>query len=201
MDATSFSLLERLQSDAQSPAWQRLVELYDPLIRHWLRRHEVLAQDADDLAQEVLAVLVRRIGEFEHNGRTGAFRAWIRAITANCLRDFYSVRRNRPLATGSSSLQDVLAEWADPQSSISRQWDDEHDRLVTRRLMEMLRSEFAPTTWKAFEGLTFKGQTAQEVATDLGVTPNAVYIARSRVLARLRQEARGLIDRDATDFS
>lgn len=194
MDATSFSLLDRLQSGPESSAWRRLVELYDPLVRQWLRRHDVLAQDADDIAQEVLAVLVRRIGEFQHNGRPGAFRAWLRTITARVLGDFYAVRRNRPLATGSSSLQELLAEWSDPRSAVSRAWDDEHDKLVTRRLLEMLRDEFEPSTWKAFEGVMLRGLTAQQVAAETGLTPNAVYIARSRVLARLRQEARGLID-------
>lgn len=197
MSATSVSLLQRLRSpDAgdSSEAWRSLVELYGPLIRHWLRQHAALAPDADDLVQEVLAVLVRRIGDFQHNGRLGAFRVWLRTVTRHCVSDFYATRRNRPLATGSSSVQEALGELARVDSPLSQLWDREHDLWVVRRLVEMLRGEFEPRTWLAFEGVALQGRPAAEVAAELGLTTNAVVIAKSRVLRRLNEEAEGLID-------
>ena len=193
MTTTSVSLLGRLKQPDEGRAWGQLIELYGPLIRYWLKQHAALASDADDIVQEVLAKLVQCIGQFEHNGRSGAFRTWLRGITHNCVRDFYAVRRNKPLATGGSSVQDALGELARVDSPLSALWERDHDLWVTRRLIEMLRSEFEPRTWAAFEGVTLQNRSAAEVAAELGITPNAVAIAKSRVLRRLNEEADGLV--------
>ena len=92
MEATSPSLLDVLHDNTDPSAWQRLVDLYTPLIRGWLRRLSVRDHEADDLVQEVLAVVVRRFPDFKHNSRTGAFRAWLRSITVNCGRGSKSAR-------------------------------------------------------------------------------------------------------------
>ena len=84
MSVTSVSLLDRLHANTDSAAWQRLVDVYTPLIRGWLRKHSVQDSNSDDLVQEVLAVVIRRFPDFQHNRRTGAFRAWLRAISINC---------------------------------------------------------------------------------------------------------------------
>lgn len=194
MTVTSASLLDRLKSDPQSAAWQRLVEIYQPLVRGWLRRQSLIESDADDLVQEVMAVVVRRLPDFEHNGRVGAFRTWLKSITTNCLRDHWRSGRRRPRGTGDSDFQQVLAQLEDPASSLSQAWDQEHDRHVTRKLLEMLRGDFEPTTWQAFQRTALEGAAAAEVAKELGISSNAVFIAKSRVLARLRQEAVGLIE-------
>jgi len=194
MSATSASLLDRVRRNPRSDAWQRLVEIYEPHIRGWLRRHHLIDHDADDVVQEVLSVVVRRLPEFEHNGRVGAFRAWLRTITVNCLRDHWRSGRRRPTAKGDSDFQQLLAQLEDPASGLSRIWDQEHDRHVTRHLLEMLRGDFEPATWQAFQRTALDGVPAAQAAAELGLTSNAVFIARSRVLARLRQEAAGLID-------
>jgi RNA polymerase sigma-70 factor (ECF subfamily) len=192
--STSASLLDRLRSNPHTEAWQRLVQIYEPLIRGWLRRQHLLDQDADDVVQEVLVIVSRRVPEFEHNGRVGAFRAWLRTITVNCLRDHWRSGRRRPSARGDSDFQQLLAQLEDPSSGLSKLWDQEHDRHVTRHLLEMLRTDFEPKTWQAFERTALDGLPAADAAAELGLTANAVFIARSRVLARLCQEAAGLID-------
>ena len=88
----------------------------------------------------------------------------------------------------------MLDELSDPGSSLSRFWDREHDRYVLHGLLEAVEPEFAEATWKAFRRLALDGMSAREVAAELDTTVNAVLIAKSRVLARLREEARGLID-------
>src|SRR5262245_464070 len=102
MTETSTSLLGRLRAKSDAKAWTQLVEAYTPLIQKWLRLQAVQANDSDDLVQEILAVVVRKLPDFEHNRRTGAFRCWLRRITVNCLRDFWRGQRLRPLATGKS---------------------------------------------------------------------------------------------------
>ncbi|HEX5103080.1 MAG TPA: sigma-70 family RNA polymerase sigma factor [Pirellulaceae bacterium] len=194
MSSTSASLLDRLRDGPQSPAWLRMNDIYQPLIRSWLHRQDVLASDADDLVQEVLAVVVRRLPDFEHNQRVGAFRTWLKTITINVVRDHWRSKKNRPAATGSSQLHDFLHQLEDQDSGLSRLWDEEHDRHVTHRLLEMLKGDFEPKTWQAFTRMALDGLPAADVAQELGLTTNAVFIAKSRVLARLRQEAAGMVE-------
>ncbi len=193
MPETPVSLLERLRLGPDGPAWKRLVDLYGPLIQGWLRRQGVTAEDGEDLSQEVLAVLVRELPHFEHDGRPGAFRRWLRTIVVNRLRGFWRAKKLRPAGVG-GDFGAWLEQLAGPDSDLARAWDLEHDRHVARRLLAALEPEFAPSTWEAFCRVTLGGEPAAEVARALGLSVNAVWIAKSRVLQRLRQEARGLID-------
>jgi RNA polymerase sigma-70 factor (ECF subfamily) len=194
MAETSFSLLERLQQQPDPDTWARLVDVYTPLVRGWLRRHGVVVADADDLTQDVLAVVVRELPRFRHSGQPGVFRGWLRTITLNRLRGFWRARQAHPAATGGSDLAPVLEQLEDPHSALSRLWDEEHDRHVLRRLQALIEPEFSATAWRAFRRTVLGGEQAAVVAADLGTSVNAVLLAKSRVLRRLRQEARGLID-------
>lgn len=193
-DHTSLSLLDRLKLEPQGSDWTRFVDVYDPLLRNWLRRHAVLFHDSDDVVQSVMAIVVRRVSEFEHNGRPGAFRTWLRMITFNCLKEHWRHRKASPTAAGGSDAHNRLAELEDPNSQLSREWNAEHDRQVMRKLLELLKDEFDVKTWLAFQRVALEGLAASEVASQLEMTTNAVYIAKSRVLARLRQESNGLLD-------
>jgi RNA polymerase sigma-70 factor (ECF subfamily) len=194
MPETSVSLLERLRLHPDAPAWQRLVDLYTPLIRAWLQRYGVQPADADDLVQEVMGVLIRELPGFEHERRTGSFRRWLRSITVNRLRAFWRARRGRPISVGGSDFGRLLSELEDPESGLSRDWDVEHDCHVARRLLELIESEFEPATWQAFHMLVMEGKPTAAVAAKLGVSANSVRIAKSRVLSRLRQEMHGLVE-------
>jgi RNA polymerase sigma-70 factor (ECF subfamily) len=187
---TSLSLLDRIRLAADPEAWQRLVDLYTPLIHSWLRRQAVQAADVDDLTQEVLRCVVRGLPGFQHDLRRGAFRRWLRTITVNQLRSFW--RGRRPEVSGDVARR--LDELEDPSSSLSRLWDEEHDRHVLRRLLQLLEPEFEPSTWQAFRILVLEGRPAAEAASELGISANAARIAKSRILARLRQECEGLIE-------
>jgi len=140
-----------------------------------------------------LTTLVRELPRFDHNQRPGAFRAWLRMITVHRLRAYWERRDSRPFA-GGPDQQEALAQLADPTSELSQAWDEEHDRHVTKTLLESIRLEFQPATWQAFERQMQHGQTASQVAAELGLSVNAVLIAKSRVLKRLRERAAGLVD-------
>jgi RNA polymerase sigma-70 factor (ECF subfamily) len=190
---TPISLLERLRLAPDPASWQRFVALYTPLIAGWLRRQDVQAADIDDLTQEVLGTLVRELPQFRHDLRRGAFRRWLRNITINRLRSFWRARRPAPVG-GNDSREQMLEQLEDPDSDLSRLWDEEHDRHVVRRLLELIEPEFEPATWRAFQMLVLEAKPTREAAAALGLSPNAVRIAKSRVLARFRQEIDGLID-------
>jgi len=183
---TSLSLLERLLDPAAEDAWRRFVTIYGSLLRTWLRGAGLQPADCDDLSQRALEVLVRRLPEFEHTRRPGAFRAWLRGITINLLREFW---RRRPAADSVSMLKQL----ADPRAPLSRLWDEQHDRHVLHGLMELVRPHFTEPTWQAFCRLALDEIPARTVAAELGTSVNAVLIAKSRVLSRLRQEAGALL--------
>jgi RNA polymerase sigma-70 factor (ECF subfamily) len=191
VNTTSHSLLESVRAGPDGLAWRRWHGIYEPLIHTWLRRHGLIDNDRDDVSQDVLTVVVRRLPEFRHNGRVGAFRLWLKTIAINCLREHWKKRQNDPRLAAASG---VLDEWADPKSELSSAWDREHDRHLLRKLMDLLEPEFEPATWAAFRGVVIEGRAAEDVAADLGVTRNVVYVAKSRVLTRLRHEAAGLVD-------
>jgi RNA polymerase sigma-70 factor, ECF subfamily len=183
---TSGSLLQEAR-DGGPHAWERLVALYTPLLHAWFVAAGLQSADRDDLTQRVLLVVVKQLAAFDHNGRAGAFRAWLRGIAANVLREFW---RERPAALADS----VLAQLADPDAGLSRLWEEQHDRHVLHAIMAQVRSEFTEPTWLAFRQVAIDGQPARTVAAELRLSVNAVLIAKSRVLARLRQAAAGLID-------
>jgi RNA polymerase sigma-70 factor (ECF subfamily) len=193
MPDTSITLLDRLRSQPDEETWKRFVDLYAPLIRGWLRRYSVAEQDAEDLTQEVMTVMIRQFPSFEHNQHSGAFRNWLRTVTVNQLRVLWRTRRNS-CATGDSAVARMLDQLADPESSLSKLWDQQHDQHVAAKLMELIRPQFEATTWQAFRRVALDGMKAAIVAQELGISVNAVLLAKSRVLSRLRQELRGLTD-------
>ncbi len=191
---TSLSLLDCLRQQPSDASWQRLIELYSPLIRSWLIQRSLLPQDADDVVQEILLVVLRKLPQFEREPRTGAFRRWLLNITINCLREFWRAKRLRPTPLGDEQFLQTLDSLEDPTSDLSQRWDREHDLYVTRVLLERLKPDFEPKTWRAFEMLVFEGMMPARVARELAMTPNAVFIAKSRIMTQLRKLGAGLID-------
>jgi RNA polymerase sigma-70 factor (ECF subfamily) len=191
---TPLSLLERLRLRPDAASWARLVDLYGPFIRGWLHRQGVQDADLDDLAQDVMAVVVREMPSFRHDLRQGAFRRWLRTIATNRLRSHRRASQPHRVGVGEAGAVTALATVEDPDDELARRWDEEHDRHVIRRLLELIEPDFEPPTWSAFRLLVLEERPTREVAERLGLSPNAVRIARSRVLARLRKEAEGLID-------
>jgi RNA polymerase sigma-70 factor (ECF subfamily) len=186
--------LERLCLQSDAAAWRRLVDVYTPLIRRWLQRCGVPAGDVDDLVQEVLGVVVKKMPEFRLADRPGAFRHWLRTIAVHKTRDFWRSRRTIPQAGGDRDAARRLEELEDPNSGPNRFWDQEHDQVVAARLMELIQPEFTLSTWQAFRRQVIDGVKAATVAVELGISPNAALIAKSRVLRRLREEIQGLTD-------
>ena len=194
MNETSLTLLEKLCLSPGTEVWERLVQLYGPLLRSWLHKYELQDSDVKDVLQEVLLAVSQDISNFEHNGRTGAFRTWLKNILINRIRNFWRARDRRPLLPGNSDLHKRLDQLDDPQSELSQLWNREYDQYVLRELLELAQPQFAPKTWEAFIGSAIQGRPAEDVAQELGLSLNAVFIAKSRVLAKLRQEAAGLVE-------
>lgn len=193
MNDTRQSLLLRAQN-GQTNAWKDLTDLYRPLILGWLNRQGVPASDLDDLSQEVLLSVVTHLPTFQHSGQRGAFRTWLRTIVCRRTVDYWRAIDAKTQGTGGSGATAALELIADPDSALNRQWDEEHDQYVIHCLLDLVEQKFEPESLQAFRRLTLDGATGAEVAQELGLSIGAVYVAKSRVLARIREEAAGLID-------
>ena len=192
MSETSLSLLERLKQQPDPLSWQRLVDLYAPLIGRWLARSPLQSADREDLVQEVLKIVVQKLPEFQRR-REGSFRAWLRVVSVNCLREFWRTLKDHPVGTGGSDFLQKLHELEDPHSPLTQAWDAEYDRHVVRRLLELIEPQFEPTTRQAFRKVVLEGQKPSQVAAELGISVNAVFLAKSKILRQLRQEIDGFL--------
>ena len=187
MPTTSLTLLDRLRRPGNPEAWDRFVHLYAPLLVRWAQLQGFQGADAEDLAQTVLVKLIRLLPGYEpRDGRT--FRGWLFTICRNEGRDF----RVRP-ATRALPASDGLSTVAALPPSIDPD-ESEYRRQLVRRALELVRPDFAAATWTAFSRFVLDGRPAPEVARELGVSANAVYLARNRVLTRVREELAGLLD-------
>jgi RNA polymerase sigma-70 factor (ECF subfamily) len=194
MLTTSPSLLDRLRNRQDAQAWQLWLTIYEPWLRDWLGHHHLQPADIDDLLQNILVVVSQKLPAFVHNGQAGAFRAWLRGILVNEMKHFFRGRQGS-LRQEPNPSPDWLDLLADNSSEMSRQWDREHDQQLVRRLLAVVQSDFQPRTWEVFRLLVLEDRPAAEVAQRCGMELNAVYVAKSRVLARLRDELGGLVGR------
>jgi RNA polymerase sigma-70 factor, ECF subfamily len=188
MDTTSVSLLERLREPAQQEAWGRFVDLYTPLIYYWARRVGSSPEEAADLVQDVLTLLVQKLPEFRYDPEK-SFRGWLRTLTLNKWREN---RRRRGVAVAVAS-DGELAAVVSPDADDAF-WQVEYRQHLVNRALKLMQAEFQDNTWKACWECVIAGKPAADVARELGLSVAAVYAAKSRVLRRLREELAGLLD-------
>jgi RNA polymerase sigma-70 factor (ECF subfamily) len=183
--ATSRSLLARVRTDDPA-AWDRLVDLYAPLIYRWCRRWDLPEQEIADVFQDVFQAVAAHIGDFHRDRPGDTFRGWLRTITLNKVRDHYRRQGREPGGAGGTEAQLRFAQLPDVGSS-----DEEGSgfpRGLLRRVLELVRGEFEERTWRAFWLTTVEERSPADVAAELGMSPGAVRVAKSRVLRRLREE-------------
>jgi RNA polymerase sigma-70 factor (ECF subfamily) len=192
LEATRHSLLYRAALGT-ADSWARLDGLYRPFLLRWFLAEGVVHADAEDLTQDVMTVVFQEIEKFQHTGRVGAFRTWLRGVCRHRLQGYWRSRQLRGAAVGGTGFAAHLRQIAD-QADPFVDWDREHDAQILRQSLGNLANDFEDKTVRAFYRMVFDGTPAPEVALELGMTVGAVYIAKSRVLRRLRAEAQGLID-------
>ena len=186
-DSTPLSPLERLQKPAAQDAWARFVRLYTPILYHFARSTGLQETDAADLVQDVFVLLLDKLPEFRHNG-ADSFRSWLRTVTLNKWRE-----RARRAALPMAGRDDMLAGLADADP-LESYWETDYRRHLVAQALHLMQAEFQPTTWQACWANVVEGQSAPEVAEQLGLTPGAVRAAKFRVLSRLRRELNGLVE-------
>jgi RNA polymerase sigma-70 factor, ECF subfamily len=185
---TPVSLLERLRKPDEQDAWKRFVHLYTPLLYHWTRRVGVPSNDAADVVQDVFMLLMRKLPEFTYD-RHKSFRRWLRTVTFNRWRE---TQRRAVVPTRGANAEELAN--VEATDSVADAWDAEYRERLVGRALELMQTDFEAATWKAFWEHRVAGRPAAEVAKELDISVNAVYLATSRVLRRLRQELDGLLN-------
>ena len=186
--ATRASLLVRLRDGSDADAWQEFVRLYAPVIYGFARKRGLQDADAADLMQDVLRSVSLAMGRLDYDPIRGTFRGWLFTVTRNKVFNFLENRGRRVQGTGDSRMQQRLEQHADADGAISADWEADYQRALAARAMERVKQEFQPATWDSFVLTAVEGRAPAEVSTRVGLSVGAVYVAKSRVIARLRQE-------------
>jgi len=180
--STSLGLMAGLRAD-DAAAWERFAALYAPLLDHWSAADRVPAAEWPDLRQDVFLAVVKALPAYRHAPATGTFRGWLRVIAR---RKWVDRCRARFPAADSARLAAVPAPT--PAEATAEQ------DLLFKRALDLVQTDFNPDTWRAFWRVVVDGETVADAAAALGLTPNAVYLAKGRVLRRLREEFADLLD-------
>ena len=173
--------------DQQADAWRRLLRLYGPVVYGWCKGHGLQATDAEDVVQEVFRTVLLRIGDFRCDRPGDTFRGWLWTITRFKIGDHLRRRASQPRAAGGSEARDQLEQVPAETLSESSEVSPGVTRGLYRRALELIRGEFEEVSWQAFWRVVGESQRPADVAVELGISLNAVYLAKSRILRRLRE--------------
>ena len=189
--STRLTLVIRLRDGRDKQAWSDFVELYSPVVYGFARRQGLQDADAADLVQEVLRSVARSVSNYDH--QKGRFRSWLMAVVRNRLAEFWAIRAREAAGSGDTGVQKRM-EQLPSQEDAEDVWEQEYRRSVFRLAVARIRDGFADSTWQAFWQTHVEGRGTREVAHSLGISEGAVYIAKSRVMARLKQQVQVLED-------
>jgi RNA polymerase sigma factor (sigma-70 family) len=183
--ATRQSLIVKLRDPADSSAWSEFVSLYEPLVYRLARRKGLQDADAKDVCQEVFRSVAAAISRWDPD--RGSFRGWLSTITRNLLINFLTRGRHQARGSGATSMQDLLEAQPAEDPSATALFEHEYRRQLFRTAAAEVKGEFEPATWQAFWQTAVENQAPKAVAAKLGLSVGSVYVARSRVLARIKQ--------------
>jgi RNA polymerase sigma-70 factor (ECF subfamily) len=189
--ATRASLLLRLRDPKDGEAWRQFVQVYAAVVYGFARKRGLQDADAADLMQDVFRAVASAAGRLQYDRARGTFRGWLYTVTRNKLYNFLTGRRRRERASGDSDARELLEAQAAPPDGAA-EFDQGYERRAFTWAAERVRGEFTAQTWQAFWLTAVDNVGAKEVGSRLGLSTGAVYVAKSRVLARLREEIQQL---------
>jgi RNA polymerase sigma factor (sigma-70 family) len=189
---TRASLLVQIRDGANHRAWREFVDLYGPVVYGFARKRGLQDADAADLMQDVMRSVSSAIGRLDYDRQQGTFRGWLFTITRNKVFNFLSARRIRPQGTGDSATNRMLNSHPDEDDEGADTWEVEYQRRLAALAMERVKGEFQENTWRAFWLTAVEGLPVADVGRQVGMSAGAIYVAKSRVLARLKTEVETL---------
>lgn len=193
---TRASLLIRLRDRTDQSAWSEFVSIYGPVIYRFARNRGLQDADAADMMQDVLRSVTGAIDRLDYDPQQGRFRGWLFTITRNRVMTLLASRKGKARGTGNSDVNQLLAAQPDQHGGLDQDWELEYRRSQTALAMEQVRSEFSDKVWSAFWKTAVDAVSADEAGRALQMSTGAVYVAKSRVLARLREVVQRRLDED-----
>ena len=191
---TQPTLLVRIRDARDQEAWGRFVDLYAPLVYGFLSQRGLQDADAADLTQDVMRQVALAAHSLEYNPKRGSFRGWLFTVVQNRLTDHWRREGRREQGTGDTDAQQQLNELPQPGGlDASDQWDADYERQLFQYAANVVRQDFTEATWQAFWMMAVDGASGRDVAEQLGLTVAAVYLAKGRVMARLKEQVRLLV--------
>jgi RNA polymerase sigma-70 factor (ECF subfamily) len=192
--STSVTLLQRLRSN-DGDAWRVMVQLYTPLVSRWCTRGGLRGADVEDVAQEVFHAATTHMENFRRDRPGDSFRAWLRGVTRNMVLQYFRRQGKHPRASGGT---DALLRMQKVEVDTTASEPEDEDPVeeldgLRRRALELVRGEFEEKTWQAFWQVVVDGRSPVDIAADMGITPTAVRMAKSRILRRFKKEFGDLI--------
>jgi len=195
---TRATLLLRLRDGNDHDAWTEFLNLYGPMLYRFVRRRGLQDADAADIVQDVFRRVGSAIGRLDYDKRKGGFRAWLFTITRNRLYTYFESQQRREPSGNDTAQMELLAQAADSHNELNEQWELEHLRSLAGIAMQSVQEKSDPKTWSAFRITAVEGRSATDAAEELSMTPGAIYVAKSRVTARLRAEIERLQNEEET---
>jgi RNA polymerase sigma-70 factor (ECF subfamily) len=184
---TRITLLGRLRRDpTNQAAWAEFVDHYGARIYAWCRKWGLQEADAQDVTQNVLLKLARKMGEFTYDP-SRSFRAWLKTLTHHAWSDFLESRARPGLGSGDSQALDTLNSLA-AREDLVRQLEEEFDRELLEEAMLRVRLRVAPQTWQAFALTALEGLSGADAAARIPMQVAQVFVAKRRVQKMLREE-------------
>jgi RNA polymerase sigma-70 factor (ECF subfamily) len=191
---TRASLIARLKNAHDHEAWTEFLAIYEPLILRLMRRHGFQECDAHDACQQVLAAVAHDVQRWRPDGAEASFRRWLFRIARNRALKLLVQERRRIGAGGGTSIQAMLENHPGRDESLSEEFAREYRQQLLLWAAEQIRGEFRENTWQAFWRTCIDGRPIPEVAAELSMSVGSVYVARSRIIARLREKVQGSSD-------
>jgi RNA polymerase sigma factor (sigma-70 family) len=187
-DVTRASLLVRVKDPQDKKAWGDFVQIYMPMVQRYCRRRGLQDADATDVSQDVMKSIAQAIERFQYDPAHGQFRNWLFTVTRSKLNNFFGRKVER--GSGRTTIQQQLEE--QPGREETAAWEEDCRRQLFEWAAKQARAEFEEKTWKAFLMTAVEGKEVKEASSATGLSANAVYVARSRVMARLRELVSGV---------
>jgi RNA polymerase sigma-70 factor (ECF subfamily) len=192
---TRASLLVRIRNGRDQEAWRQFVALYAPVVYGFARKRGLQDADAADVMQDVLRSVAGAADRLNYDPSRGSFRGWLYTVARNKIFNFLEAGRHRVgRGSGDTGVREKLEAQPEPEGNLAASWEEEYERTVASVAMRRVQGEVQPATWQAFWQTAVEGRSAREAGEALGLSAGAVYVARSRVLARLKEEVQRMRD-------
>jgi RNA polymerase sigma factor (sigma-70 family) len=187
---TRLTLLTRIKDGKDTAAWREFLQLYGPVVYSFARNRGLQDADAADVMQDTMRSVARNASKLIYDPKRGTFRGWLYTIARNKVYNFLTAGKNKPKGGGDPDNAERLENVADHRDDTEENFELEYQRRLSAKAMENVKNEFQKATWQAFWETAVEGKNPAEVGKALKMSAGAVYVAKSRVLARLRDEVK-----------